>query len=51
MYIHVTLGCVDTVVEGLDGHPAHRQPPLEAVKHDHIEKEVENVIIEKLLSL
>lgn len=33
MYIHVTLGRVHAVVQGLDGHPAHRQPPLEAVKH------------------
>lgn len=37
MYVHVALGGVHTVVEGLDGHPAHRQPPLEAIKHIHIE--------------
>lgn len=25
---HITLGGIDTVVQGLNGHPAHREPPL-----------------------
>lgn len=25
---HITLGGIDAVVQGLNGHPAHREPPL-----------------------
>lgn len=31
-HIHITLGRIHAVVQGLDGHPAHRQPPLKAMK-------------------
>lgn len=33
---HITLGCIHTVVQGLNGHPAYRKPPLKAKQQIHI---------------
>lgn len=33
---HITLGRVHAVVQGLDGHPANRQPPLKPKQQFHV---------------